>query len=464
MTLSIFPDNVGNAFETAFGLDASARPSALEWVQCLTKLEQSLSRCGRSTVHYYPTKAGKCLWCDLADISGVDMFPEALTAENAGTLPSGIDINTILYQFKKIELPSPDNFLPTAPSNLSPSPAVMEAQNSATNAKLMGVAILAAVAFLIYNMPGLLLIWLGVGAYGLSWFGKGSVDPQPFRNEYLRADKAARAAEEAYLSRIGLSELYTLKEELRVAIEEHQGIEQRLNKELSELKSNREARQRADYLDRFRIRSASISGIGPSKKATLASFGIETAADVTDWAVSRVPGFAEVMTERLVDWRRSKERRFRYNPAPLPEDAKADKDVRGKFAKRRLALEVKIHPAAVALSTAKVRTLPPDQPLLAALSERAQARCDLEALGQGIPASPALSLQAAKVAPPASPTSPSAPRRIYTPTNQIPNTGSPTCPKCSSKMVRRLARRGGNAGRHFWGCSRYPSCRGTRNV
>ncbi|WP_281011206.1 topoisomerase DNA-binding C4 zinc finger domain-containing protein [Borborobacter arsenicus] len=39
-----------------------------------------------------------------------------------------------------------------------------------------------------------------------------------------------------------------------------------------------------------------------------------------------------------------------------------------------------------------------------------------------------------------------------------------TCPRCGSRMVRRTARRGSRAGRPFWGCSRYPSCTGTRPI
>jgi restriction system protein len=39
---------------------------------------------------------------------------------------------------------------------------------------------------------------------------------------------------------------------------------------------------------------------------------------------------------------------------------------------------------------------------------------------------------------------------------------APACPQCGSKMVLREARRGAHAGQSFWGCSRYPGCRGTR--
>lgn len=37
----------------------------------------------------------------------------------------------------------------------------------------------------------------------------------------------------------------------------------------------------------------------------------------------------------------------------------------------------------------------------------------------------------------------------------------PDCPRCSKPMVRRMARQGVHSGQAFWGCSDYPSCRGT---
>ena len=44
-----------------------------------------------------------------------------------------------------------------------------------------------------------------------------------------------------------------------------------------------------------------------------------------------------------------------------------------------------------------------------------------------------------------------------------PNSWStPECPACGASMVRRVAKKGGNAGETFWGCTRFPQCRGTR--
>jgi len=41
-----------------------------------------------------------------------------------------------------------------------------------------------------------------------------------------------------------------------------------------------------------------------------------------------------------------------------------------------------------------------------------------------------------------------------------PNAEEPVCPKCGSAMLRRMGKSGANAGKEFWGCSRYPGCRG----
>ena len=41
-------------------------------------------------------------------------------------------------------------------------------------------------------------------------------------------------------------------------------------------------------------------------------------------------------------------------------------------------------------------------------------------------------------------------------------TDAPHCPACNQVMVSRVAKRGSEAGRSFWGCSAYPKCRGTR--
>jgi DNA-binding helix-hairpin-helix protein with protein kinase domain len=84
---------------------------------------------------------------------------------------------------------------------------------------------------------------------------------------------------------------------------------------MTQLRATVEQRQRQQFLDSHRIDRASIDGIGPTRVATLQSYGIETAADVNERAIANVPGFGPVLTENLVLWRRRVERRFTYSPA-----------------------------------------------------------------------------------------------------------------------------------------------------
>ena len=51
------------------------------------------------------------------------------------------------------------------------------------------------------------------------------------------------------------------------------------------------------------------------------------------------------------------------------------------------------------------------------------------------------------------------------PTSAVPKPAqipAPACPSCGAPMVERIAKRGPNTGRAFWGCCKYPSCRGMR--
>jgi DNA-binding helix-hairpin-helix protein with protein kinase domain len=75
------------------------------------------------------------------------------------------------------------------------------------------------------------------------------------------------------------------------------------------LASRTTAGQQLDqYLENFFIEHAMIPGIGPSRKATLESYGIETASDVDTQRIVAVPGFGRAMADKLMEWRRELKR------------------------------------------------------------------------------------------------------------------------------------------------------------
>jgi len=88
-----------------------------------------------------------------------------------------------------------------------------------------------------------------------------------------------------------------------------------------------------------------------------------------------------------------------------------------------------------------------DGPALEAMIRRAQQarRAGAQPARELVsPAAPTSRRNAPRVAPPAAAVQP------------------PACPTCGAPMLTKLARRGPNAGRHFWSCQRYPVCHGTR--
>jgi restriction system protein len=38
------------------------------------------------------------------------------------------------------------------------------------------------------------------------------------------------------------------------------------------------------------------------------------------------------------------------------------------------------------------------------------------------------------------------------------------CPRCGSEMVLRVAKKGPHSGKRFWGCSKFPECRGVASA
>ena len=63
--------------------------------------------------------------------------------------------------------------------------------------------------------------------------------------------------------------------------------------------------------DGFRIQPGEVAGVGTSRKSILESFGIETAADVDEARLYRVPGVGAKLRSGLIAWRHSIEGRFR---------------------------------------------------------------------------------------------------------------------------------------------------------
>lgn len=466
--LADFPSSVAAAFESAFGLAATSRPDPAAWVSLLQGLEAGLRQCVNVPTHYFPSAAGSCLWCRLASQSGFEMFPLGLVMGNVLTA-GPFDLEAVWAAIRAVRIPRPEEALPTWSGNVGPpSAAVTQAKSNGPEKAIYGVLALLAAIIGFFNVPHLGLLWGGLGVYGLvALLTKAKVDPAPFRRAYVDADSRVRLLSMAHLQRIGLKEIFVLRADLEDCVARYRQVEGDLAQVLIKLKSTREARQRIDFLDRFLIGRATIPGIGPAKTATLTSFGIETAADITASAVRAVPGFGEALTGKMLAWRQSHEAKFRYNPSPDPSDIQAENAARSASAARQIDLQKKLRSGLAALQTAAPRCLSansaPDQSLLQALAERAKAQEDCAVLGIHVPTPAVVTIEVPKRAPvqPARSPAPLTPTHSSA-TGPARSPASNACPICGASMVRRTARKGKRAGSQFWGCSKYPSCKGTR--
>ncbi len=459
LTLDMFPDAISRAFESAFGLRTGARLSALDWIHALSTLEGSLNRCGKVKTHYYPNTAGGCIWCKLTASSGFDMFPDLAVVEpNISSDARGTE--QAIRDILAFRFPTVADLLPAAAAPRRVSNALREARSGKGGRALMGLLMMGgAVAGFIYAAPAW-FVWIGLASWGWGTLSDREVGTGPFQQAFKDADERVQRELNAFVQRSGMTEVIKVRGDLDLAIAAYNSHDDALAREIMVMKSSRESRQRQAYLDRFSVRRANISGIGPTKTATLISFGIETAADVNHSAVLLVPGFGDVLTDKLVAWRQEHESRFKYNQMPNAQDVADERALRGRFAAEKAKLESTIRNGLGTLRNAKARldALPAkargNRALTDALAARAQAERDLRELRVTVPASTvALTV-----------TSPLLPPRITsvatpTPLRAIITSGTPTCPRCGSTMRRRSGRYG-----QFWGCPRFPSCKGTRKI
>lgn len=364
LTLDLFPDAIIQLFEKAFGPTYGTRPNARDWIQALRRLAGDLRRCSKYRSHYYPSAAEICVWCN----SNYDMFPGASTDGPNILIDSRVkeqDIDDILA----FCLPSTEEILPTRPK----PPNASDELDKAIKRK-----------------------WWNP-------FEKQKVQEKRFIKAFKDADKLVQLALDEFIRRNNVKEAATKVKEIRRDVKAAYAsynlnirvLNRELNRELKDFESNRKNRQRDAYLDDFPIRSADIPGIGIVSTYTLLLFGIQTASDIKRSAVLRVPGIDDNMADKLLNWRRTQELQFRYDPTPNDQDIADKQTLMDQFAtkkaEKKVELDSRIHPNVDAFRRARtlLDALPAkargDTALTRALDCRAQAARDLEELKVSVP-------------------------------------------------------------------------------
>jgi DNA-binding helix-hairpin-helix protein with protein kinase domain len=311
--LSIAGDEVAFLFERAFAkqMVQGGRPAPSEWAQALFNLEKSLKQCRANPSHWHH-KNTSCPWCPMEAATGVELFPFV----QAAAVPNTIDLQTLWRQISALNSPGP------APSiqMVSPQPSAeaREIAGSFRRANIIAFAaalgIGAVAVFGGLNAPAPILLLLGalLSFYGARrWLDKSN-EVYKLRDAKAKAESAWNQALKRWNDQCGSGSFDDKRQELMRLKQAIDYLPTLRNTKLDQLKKSVRQAQLARFLDTFEIDEAQLNGIGIGRKRTLASYGIETAADLLN-PIS-VPGFGPVLRGTLMAWRLSLENRFVFNP------------------------------------------------------------------------------------------------------------------------------------------------------
>ena len=381
--ITIVPDPIQAMFTAAFTENGAkgVRPTAQQWITALDGLRGQVKRCATAAMHLYPAYLARCPWFALED-HGIVYFLDLRVGVTTPT--TGFALARVWAAIEAIPTPPAINIPNVAAIAATPTPLPPGVNQGAT-ITFLRAAVVGIALWLFAVMPGS-WFFIGIGAW-FAWAQVSNIGGPERREERMRRQAARDAAQRDYdqitdrvRQEVGPELFAKKKRDLARLRDEYQHLPEREKTEIANLHATAEARQKHQFLERHFLDAATISGVGPAKKAALRSFGIETAADVA-WAnVIAVKGFGEVLTRAVVDWRKACERRFVFNPRTAVTEP--DKNaVRAQIATRKRTLENTLSAGAPELQrlrqeiSNKTNTLLPR--LDAASQKLAQAQADL---------------------------------------------------------------------------------------
>jgi len=306
LELSVCTSPVAQLFERAFSEEAfrkESRPTAQEWVNKLDALGSSLHGCSQNSSHKYPRNLSSCPWCKLENVSGTVFF---LAYTSTGQAQNTFNLEDVWSQIQAVKIPSLGN-LPAVSIQVLPTPLPEYARQP----------------------TGL----LGFVNFFINFHNDGG--------EHNRRESLLRQAEQEWQN---IERQWQKLKSDSGFNSTYRGLQNTFSK-YKDLPNQYQVERRSAllkiYLERYFIENAEISNIGRTRAFVLASYGVETAADVSYDRVSSMPGFGPVLTQKLVDWRNTLEIRFQqYRPSP--KDLAALNWVDKKYAHIRSELESKL--------------------------------------------------------------------------------------------------------------------------
>jgi DNA-binding helix-hairpin-helix protein with protein kinase domain len=349
LSLNAVSPRLAAMFERAFLTDD--RPEPREWIEALEDLSESLKQCALHIGHFYFEDLRDCPWCALESQTGLMLFPFVTSAR--GTGDESFNIFTIENLVTSLALP---NNLPAKPvKSALPVPPSPEAETARREnmSRFITLAILqfCIVVFLTAIAgPG---VGFFIGALLMAGFivtlnnsGKNSkvdleVQLENARREWNQIETEWSTADTALFN----DDMALIRKK----IDEHHKLQQQ-SREKVKLLGEGDFQYKLDtYLASFKIDEAKLAGIGAEHIRRLKSAGIRTAADIDAKRLKSLPPpINEEVNDKILEWRKNRERNFEYKPdTVLPEVSK--QRLVDEFAEKRGKIEREIENLLVSL-------------------------------------------------------------------------------------------------------------------
>jgi DNA-binding helix-hairpin-helix protein with protein kinase domain len=352
--MTAIPPELGAMFERAFNKSSgqpNARPRADEWAGALNSFRKQLKSCTVDPGHVFLSSSGSCPWCLLMRAGAPNLFVSvALTKAGGGHTGPAFVLAVAWTQIEKVPRPSTAYQRPVAAAcvpRMLPAglPAILPPRKRVpqdSTQRIVTITVLVAGGFTVLFLPTVRVVgvfslisfvvfavWWAV----LEWFRREQeaavnvdrdqvvaalvLEAEKRRGAVQKAEKNIKAGEHNWTAIASRAE-QSFKEklrELKAFRDRHAALQQQYTAERQNLERRAWELQRDQHLQKYFIVVADISNIGPARKATLSSYGIETALDVKPEVILEVPGFGPALTDRLVQWRAQVEAGFQYNAA-----------------------------------------------------------------------------------------------------------------------------------------------------
>ena len=317
LSLSQISPAVANLFLRAFSPSGvnNGRPTATEWVNALSALATDLKKCSTNSAHYFFKALSQCPWCSIEGQTGVFLFAGIISFDTA----TGFNVEMVWAQILRVA--PPGHALASDFSGVRASiTATAEAREAGrkrrirltlTVASVLGVIALALAFGLRAGVFWVAIIAIGAGR--AAW-GNSGEEHETYEFERRRAESSLRAIQDRWRTEASDANFQQKLSSLSKCKAEYADLPKLRQSKLQGLQHNLYQSQLHSYLEKFPIAPAEIPNIGDTRKAMLASYNIDTAADVTLSAVDAVPGFGHLLTGQLLAWRQTLEGKFVFKP------------------------------------------------------------------------------------------------------------------------------------------------------